>query len=175
MKKIFAIFVLVCTLVLFFIFPSNISSPLLSTNDKSYTLISLDEGRITFKQKEESLSNNYNKPYLLIFMTSWCSYCVSQAKHIANINADFGDEINIYGVFADKNENIEELNQFVLDSNTKFPWFYKGDISKLVDSYSINTFPFFLLYDKNGSLFMSYDGLTPEEMIAFDIKRLLKE
>ena len=108
-------------------------------------------------------------------MTSWCSYCVSQAKHIANINADFGDEINIYGVFADKSENIEELNQFVLDSNTKFPWFYKGDISKLVDSYSIHTFPFFLLYDKNGSLFMSYDGLTPEEMIAFDIKRLLKE
>lgn len=172
MKKIFAALAFICIsgiLAFIFIFKTSLN------NENIYTLLALDGTKITFKKKEEELSNSYNKPYLLVFMTSWCSYCLGQAKHLANIHDDFGDKVNIYGIFTDKSENIEELNQFVVDSNTKFPWFYKGDILQLLDSCSINTFPFFLLYDRDGTLFMSYDGITPEEMIAFDIKRLLKE
>ena len=141
----------------------------------TYSLISLKSHKITFNRKEDALSTNYNKPYLLIFLSSWCAYCLGQAQHIANINAEFGDKLNIYGVFVDKDEEVEKLKKFVEDSSTQFEWFYKGDIANLVEHYNIKAFPFMLLYDKNGNLKMSYDGLTPEEMIAFDIKRVLGE
>ena len=141
----------------------------------SYSLVSLDGNKITFNQKEDILSNNYNKPYLLVFLSSWCDYCLGQAQHIANINAEFGDKLNVYGIFVDKDESEATLKKFASDSATKFEWFYKGDIAKLVENYDISTFPFMLLYDKNGALKQSYDGLTPEEMIAFDIKRILGE
>lgn len=140
-----------------------------------YSLVSLKSNKISFIKKEDILSTNYNKPYLLVFLSSWCDYCLGQAQHIANINEEFGDKINIFGIFVDKDEDIKTLEKFVEDSNTKFEWFYKGDIAKLVESYQITTFPFMLLYDKFGNLKMSYDGLTPEEMIAFNIKQILEE
>lgn len=139
----------------------------------NYSLISLDSKKIEFKKKEDLLSNNYNKPYLLVFLSTWCDYCLGQAQHIANIADEFKDSLNIYGIFVDKDEDITKLKEFVKQSNTKFDWYYKGDISKLLDSYKISTFPFMLLYDKNGNLIMSYDGLTPEEMMSFDIKKIL--
>ncbi|WP_181646811.1 TlpA disulfide reductase family protein [Helicobacter sp. 16-1353] len=142
---------------------------------ESYSLISLDSKKIIFDRREDILSTNYNKPYLLVFLSTWCDYCLGQAQHLANLNEEFSDNINIYGIFVDKDENIDELKKFVADSNTKFTWFYKGDIAHLVDFYHIKTFPFLLLYDKNGNLIMSYDGITPEEMIAFDIKKILQE
>lgn len=144
-----------------------------SPKNTSYSLISLDSKKIEFKKKEDLLSNNYNKPYLLVFLSTWCDYCLGQAQHIANIDDEFKDSLSIYGIFVDKDEGIEKLKDFVKKSNTKFEWYYKGDIAKLVDTYQISTFPFMLLYDKNGNLVMSYDGLTPEEMISFDIKKIL--
>lgn len=139
---------------------------------ETYSLISLDSKKIIFNKKEENLINS-NKPYLLVFLSTWCDYCLGQAQHIANINDEFGEKLNIYGIFVDKDENLSRLREFVEKSNTKFSWFYKGDISKLVESHSISTFPLMLLYDKDGKLIMSYDGLTPEEMISFDIKKIV--
>ena len=89
------------------------------------------------------------------------------------MHEEFGDKINIYGVFLDRDEKEDELKKFVRQSNTKFKWFYKGDIAMLIDTYQIKTLPFILLFDKNGNLVMSYNGITPEEMIAFNIKKLL--
>lgn len=141
--------------------------------EEKYSLISLDSDQVVFSKKESLLSNNHNKPYLLLFLSTWCDYCLGQAQHIANIHEEFGDKINIYGVFIDKDEKEEDLKKFVKNSNTKFTWFYKGDIVKLIDTYKIKTFPFILLSDKNGSLVMNYDGVTPEEMIIFNIKNII--
>ncbi len=138
-----------------------------------YTLTSLQSHTITFSKKENLLSNNHDKPYLLLFLSSWCDYCLGQAQHIANLHGEFGEALNIYGIFVDRDESLDVLKKFVADSNTQFEWFYKGDIAQLVESYDIKTFPFMLLYDKMGNLKMSYDGLTPEEMLAFDIKKVL--
>lgn len=172
MKKIFLAIAIIFG-VFFVACESEGDSP--KPKKASYSLVSLESHKVTFNQKEDALSTNYNKPYLLVFLSTWCDYCLGQAQHIANINAEFGDKLNIYGVFVDKDEEVEKLKKFVEDSATKFEWFYKGDIAKLVENYEIQTFPFMLLYDKNGNLKMSYDGLTPEEMIAFDIKRVLGE
>ena len=141
--------------------------------EKKYSLMSLDSDEITFNKKTNLLSQNNNKPYLLIFLSTWCEYCLGQAQHLANIQEEFGDKVNIYGVFLDKDEKEEELKKFVKQSNTRFKWFYKGDIAKLIDTYKIKTLPFILFFDKNGNLVMSYNGITPEEMIAFDIKKLI--
>ena len=140
--------------------------------EEKYSLISLDSDKVVFNKQESLLSNNHNKPYLLVFLSTWCDYCLGQAQHIANIQEEFGDKINIYGVFIDKDEKEEDLKKFVKNANTKFTWFYKGDILKLIDTYQIKTFPFILLSDKNGNLVMNYDGITPQEMIIFDIKQL---
>ncbi len=140
---------------------------------ESYYLLSLDSTKVTFDKKGYLLSTNTKKPYLLVFLSTWCDYCLGQAQHMANLDDEFGDKIDIYGIFIDKNENIDVLKKFVQQSNTKFAWFYKGDIARLVDSYHIKSFPFMLLYDKDGNLVMSYDNITPEEMIAFDIKKII--
>lgn len=139
----------------------------------NYTLIDLDSNKIDFIKKEDLLSTNKNKPYLLIFLTTWCDNCLGQAAHLSNIETGFKDKINVYGIFADKNESLDVLKEFAKKSNTNFKWFYKGDISKLVDFYKINTFPSIFLYDKNGVLIMNYNGITPEEMISFDINKIL--
>ena len=140
---------------------------------EKYSLISLDSDEIIFDKTTNLLSQNHNKPYLLVFLSTWCDYCLGQAQHIANMHEEFGDKINIYGVFLDRDEKEDELKKFVRQSNTKFKWFYKGDIAMLIDTYQIKTLPFILLFDKNGNLVMSYNGITPEEMIAFNIKKLL--
>lgn len=140
---------------------------------EKYSLISLDSDEIIFDKTTNLLSQNHNKPYLLVFLSTWCDYCLGQAQHIANMHEEFGDKINIYGVFLDRDEKEDELKKFVRQSNTKFKWFYKGDIAMLIDTYQIKTLPFILLFDKNGNLVMSYNGITPEEMITFNIKKLL--
>ncbi|MBR7117821.1 MAG: TlpA family protein disulfide reductase [Helicobacteraceae bacterium] len=140
---------------------------------EKYSLISLDSDKILFDKTTNLLSQNHNKPYLLVFLSTWCDYCLGQAQHIANMHEEFGDKINIYGVFLDRDEKEDELKKFVRQSNTKFKWFYKGDIAMLIDTYQIKTLPFILLFDKNGNLVMSYNGITPEEMITFNIKKLL--
>ena len=140
---------------------------------EKYSLISLDSDEIIFDKTTNLLSQNNNKPYLLVFLSTWCDYCLGQAQHIANMHEEFGDKINIYGVFLDRDEKEDELKKFVRQSNTKFKWFYKGDIAMLIDTYQIKTLPFILLFDKNGNLVMSYNGITPEEMITFNIKKLL--
>lgn len=142
---------------------------------ESYSLFSLDSQKVVFDRREDILSTNYNKPYLLVFLSTWCEYCLGQAQHLANLDEEFGNDINIYGIFVDKDEDIETLKKFVKNSDTKFTWFYKGDIANLVNTYHIKTFPFMLLSDKNGNLVMSYDGITPEEMMAFDIKKILQQ
>lgn len=141
----------------------------------TYDLISMESKKLTFMRDGDNLRTQSANPYLLVFLTSWCDYCLGQAQHIANINADFSGRLDIYGIFVDKDEDIEKLKKFIEDSGTKFEWFYKGDIAKLARNYSFENLPFMMLYDKNGALKSSYDGLTPEEMIAFDIKRVLGE
>lgn len=171
MKKIFlALFAII--FAIFFIGCDDAKTPVKKAH---YSLSSLKGQKISFTKKEDALSTNGNKPYLLVFLSSWCDYCLGQAQHIANLNAEFEGKINIYGVFVDKDEEKATLEKFVAESSTKFEWFYKGDIAKLVGDYQIQTFPFMLLYDKNGALIASYDGLTPEEMIAFNIKQILEE
>lgn len=169
MKKIFLAFLIFAT---FFTACDDDKSP---PKKAHYSLSSLKGSKISFTKKEDALSTNGNKPYLLVFLSSWCDYCLGQAQHIANLHAEFEGKINVYGVFVDKDEEKATLEKFVAESATKFEWFYKGDIAKLVGNYKIQTFPFMLLYDKNGALIASYDGLTPEEMIAFNIKQILGE
>lgn len=171
MKKIFlSLFAMLFATI--FIACDDVKSP---PKKAHYSLTSLKGSKISFTKKEDALSTNGNKPYLLVFLSSWCDYCLGQAQHIANLNAEFEGKINIYGVFVDKDEEKATLEKFIAESATKFEWFYKGDIAKLVGNYQIQTFPFMLLYDKNGTLAASYDGLTPEEMIAFNIKQILGE
>lgn len=140
---------------------------------EKFALTSLDNQKLEFTKSENLLSANHNKPYLLLFLSTWCDFCLGQAQHFENLHKDFGDKINIYGVFVDKDESVESLRDFANDAHTSFMWFYRGDIAALIDTYHIKTFPFILLYDKDGNLIMSYDGLTPEEMLAFDINKLL--
>lgn len=166
--------IIVLIFILFFIIGCDENNKeQITINQGKYSLISLDSNEITFDKKTNLLSQNHNKPYLLVFLSTWCDYCLGQAQHIANIQEEFGDKINIYGVFLDKDEKEEDLKKFVKQSNTTFKWFYKGDIVNLIDTYNIKTLPFILFFDKNGNLVMSYNGITPEEMITFDIKKML--
>lgn len=169
MKKIFI--AILC--IFLFVACKKVDSDGEMRKQETYSLISLDSKKTIFNGTHDLLSINSNKPYLLIFLSTWCDYCLGQAEHLENINKEFGDKVNIYGIFVDKDEDLETLKKFVDNSNTTFTWFYKGDILKLVDTYSIKTFPFILLYNKNGKLIMSYDGITPEEMISFNIQKNL--
>lgn len=141
---------------------------------ENYSLISLDSKNKVFKKNNERLILGDNAPFLLVFLSTWCDYCLGQAQHIENLNKEFNGKIKIYGIFVDKDEEMESLQKFVRDSMTQFSWFYKGDIDKLLQNYKVQTLPFMLLYNKSGDLVMSYNGLTPEEMMAFDIKKTLE-
>lgn len=142
---------------------------------ETYKLESLDGKSLTFKRRGDVLENvkDPQKPYFLVFLSTWCVDCLGYAQHLENLHRDLGDGVNLYGIFVDRFEERATLERFVADSKATFAWFYKGDIAQLLGYKNVQNFPYALLYDKNGQLFMSYEGITPEEMIAFDMKKLL--
>lgn len=141
---------------------------------KGYSLYGVNGGVVEFASKDNTLLSPNSKPFVMLFLSTWCENCLGEAQHFANLESDFEDKVDFYGIFVDKDENIETINTFIKDSNTNFDWYNSGDIAKLIGDDKLDKLPLILLYDANGMLVMKYKGITPEEMIAFDINRLLK-
>ena len=121
-----------------------------------------------------TFSGYEGKAVLLNFFATWCAPCVAEIPHLNNLEVKYKDSFNIVSVLLE-DKNLEEVKSFMSYNNVDFGVTYGAqnyEMAKMVGG--VNTIPFMILYDKNGTYATHYVGAVPEEMIDADIEKVVK-
>lgn len=88
-------------------------------------------------QDNKAVDVNYaDKPTVLSFFTSWCTYCNMDAPKVVELHEKYKDKVNVFGV------NLIDRDQ-------------RKEVSKYVERHEI---PYPVLLDTNGDVFRQYNG-----------------
>lgn len=56
-----------------------------------------------------------NKPFVMLFYSDWCAYCVAFAPRFKNLSEIYSDKYNFIAVNTDEKENFGLARDFALD------------------------------------------------------------
>jgi thiol-disulfide isomerase/thioredoxin len=104
---------------------------------------------------------------LLDFWEVWCAPCIKSLPEVQKLNDKYAGQINVIGIVSEDFVNARKL---VLKAKVKFKNLI-GDQNTLKD-YEVNSFPRYILIDKNGIVQRRYFGFNTEQ-IQKDIAEFL--
>ena len=113
--------------------------------------------------KEYSLSDYKDKKYVLVvFETTWCSWCAKERKDLDDLYIEAEDKIAVITI--DNGESKQTVKQNIDKYDIKRPWLLdeKEDISKL---YAANGTPNHFLIDKKGEIIWTRPGYATREIL----------
>lgn len=85
-----------------------------------------------------TLSENRGKPTIILFMAYWCGNCIPEARALAQLQNEHGDQINILALDVDASSTEESLEQFKRVANDgDFTWAFDRDF-QVASSYEVN-------------------------------------
>lgn len=142
---------------------------ILKTNDgKTITIIK--------EQNIWNISGQDGKVILLDFFATWCPPCKAEIPHLNNIRETYKDQFEIIGLLLEENKSKDEVKAFIDQYKIKYPVANNQDVQKFAKTIdNIKSIPTMFLLNSNGKIVQKYVGMVPEEMLASDIKRALKE
>jgi thiol-disulfide isomerase/thioredoxin len=114
-------------------------------------------------KKTISLKDLNGKYVYLSFWTSWCTTCQSEFEVMSKLNDTYGSKVAFISISADK----EFLSMVSFLKNQKYKWqflHFGGDYD-LLESYSVKSYPLFVLIDPQGKIIL-YPAPRPSEHIA---------
>lgn len=131
---------------------------------------------ITVKKLEKGfIFEGYeNKIVLLNFFATWCPPCKAEIPELNALQEKYKDDLKIISVLLEPNKSNEEVISFINDFNIKFTITNSPDNFKLADEVGgVESIPFMLIYDRNGTYKQHYTGAVPQEMVDADIVKVL--
>ena len=100
-----------------------------------------------------------DKPVLLYFWATWCSYCVAVKPQIAKLREKFSTkEMEILGINVGEGDSLERLKRYQEGHPVAWPILYDTG-SKVSRDYHVQGIPLFVLVNKEGN--MVYRGNDP--------------
>lgn len=115
-----------------------------------------------------------NKIVLLNFFATWCPPCKAEIPELNTLQKKYKDDLKIISVLLEPNKSNEEVISFINDFNIKFTITNSPDNFRLADEVGgVESIPFMLIYDRNGTYSQHYTGAIPQEMIEIDIVKVL--
>ena len=91
------------------------------------------------------------KPLYIKFWATWCQDCMKQMPHFQEIEATYGDEIEVVGVNVWLNDSKENINKVIDKYGLTFP-IVLDEKAELADSVNFVGTPYHLLFDGKGRL-----------------------
>lgn len=115
------------------------------------------------------LSDNFDKPTVLVFWTSWCPHCRNELPKIQSLGEEMGGKAHFIGVSLDR--DISDALKVVQGNSLTFPNAF-ADASadqSVISSYGIRGVPSIFVLDKGGTVKARHDGETDPDVIRGDL------
>lgn len=136
-----------------------------------------DGGTIAIRQTNDSqldFQGLEGRLKLLFFFDITCEPCRAMLPHLVDIQSHYSNHLEIFGILTQPEIAPDTLNTFLQSYNINFKVAYFSEtINEMF--YHNSDIPYTLLYDLNGQLIADYNGVLPQEMLEFDIRKTLEQ
>lgn len=124
------------------------------------------------EDNEVSLGSFSGNNLLLVFWTTWCSWCTKEKPILKEFVSDYQDKIKVIGI--NIQEEKEVVKKHVEELQLNFPTLLDktGEVSK---SYNVITHPSHFLIDKEGKIRAVRPGFASREDLEALVKILPEE
>lgn len=109
------------------------------------------------------------KPVFVVFMGSWCPYCKMTMPAITEVAQEFGDQVEIIGVFMDN--DAEEVKAVADEHGLTVKALYDG--GDVAQSLGVQGLPHAIVFDKKHRAIKTWEGFKPT--LAEEYKAALKK
>lgn len=135
------------------------------------------KNRLEIIQKNATFPNQ--KPVLFFFLYPSCTPCFEGIEHLKRLYDEYKNQTTIFPILLDSQNDIETLRNEAITINKSyqldFDFYFANDTLDFVGTFERQSEGnLIVLYDQNLNFITQYEGLVPEEMIEFDINKLLK-
>ena len=136
--------------------------------------------KITFDNQKLKFDNFPNKIVMVDFFGKHCPPCLAEIPHLVDIQKKYQKEFVILGIHVQERMNVFEranfikthhINYSVVDDDKAWPFV---DFIQQATGWK-GSIPFMLIFTPKGEIFTYYNGMTPQEMIEGDLKKLLNQ
>ncbi len=120
------------------------------------------------------LSSIRNKPVVVNFWATWCTYCVEEMPTFEDAYKKYGDDVVFMMVnMTEGEETVAKAKAFVAERGYTFPVYFDqyGDAA---NTYRVSGLPMTLFIKRDGSLYTSHTGMLSKESLESYIDRLLE-
>ena len=104
-----------------------------------------------------SSANYKGKPVFVVFMGSWCPYCQMTMPAVTAMANEFGDEVEIVGVFMDN--DAEDVKTVAKEHGMTVKALYDG--ADVAQSLGVNGLPHAVVFDKKHRAIKEWEGFKP--------------
>ncbi|WP_425153414.1 TlpA family protein disulfide reductase [Candidatus Palauibacter sp.] len=110
------------------------------------------------------------KPTLIEFWASWCEQCEALQPEIDQVQADFGEQVNVVAVVVAVAQSLRRVRRYAETHGAEYPylWDASGDA---VRAYSATTTSIVVILDAEGKV--AYTGVGPDQDLVGAVRGLL--
>ncbi len=116
-----------------------------------------------------ALSSFFGKPVYLGFLTTWSYACLGEMKILKDVYEKYKNKINFVMISLDEEPDI--VRKLVKEKGYNWTFLYNGDGFDVLSDYGVETFPLFVLINKDGKI-MQYPAPKPSENIESVFEKL---
>jgi len=111
------------------------------------------------------LSENRGRPTIILFMAYWCGNCIPEARALAQLKSEYGEQVNIIAIDVDSSSTKESLEQFkqAADSGA-YVWAFDNGM-QVLNAYQVRSLDTTLILDKNGIVVYRDEFPTPYDTL----------
>ena len=118
----------------------------------------------TLEDGQVSLASLHGKVALLDFWGSWCPPCRASIPTVAALQKDFAKKgVEIVGISSDSDANA--WRKFVAANRMVWPEYLDSD-NRVQSAFQIDSFPTYIVLDRNGVIQFRHSGFSEEESPA---------
>lgn len=124
-----------------------------------------------FTLTDPDFSDFRGRVVVLDFFATWCSPCIEQIPHLAEIHEKYDSSDVIIISIAPSTENEEDLKQFREEHDMS--WRVAIDTVGVFDKYDVRYIPTLVIIDQSGNIYYRNEGLTDASTLSSKIDSLL--
>ena len=129
------------------------------------------EGPSLYTLTNTDFSEFRGKVVVLDFFATWCTPCIQQISHLAEINEKYNSSDVVIISIGSSTDAAEDLEQFKEEHDMS--WRVARDTVGAFDKYGVQYIPKLVVLDQEGSISYEHEGVTSASDLANVIDSLL--